>query len=186
MQGRRSSLLKVPDKLVAQLVSLRALVLLALLSALFPLVIFPAAGIGDRVPLDLHLYYSPDQVREHLDTLGAEGRAAYLAMATGTDLLFPVVYALALSVALALCLRRLLAPDSRLRHLRLLPLLIVIADWGENLNLAVVLRAYPERSDTYAATASLFTSLKWGLLGLVACILLVTGVLAAIRQRRRG
>ena len=113
------------------------LVLLTLLSILFPTVLFPAAGIGDDTPLDLYFSYSPDQVYKYLSGLGAKGRIAYAKMELTTDLLFPVVYSLALTVALVIGARRILPSDSRLQYLLFFPLLIVIADWCENLSLGV-------------------------------------------------
>jgi len=155
---------------------------LVLLSTLFPAVLFPAAGIGDDTPLDLYLCYSPDQAYEYLGGLGAKGRAAYAKMELTTDLLFPVVYSLALTVALVIGARRILSSDSRLQYLRFFPLLIVIADWSENLSLAVVIHAFPDRLDAIATAASLFTSLKWTFLILVVMTLFIAGALALTKQ----
>ncbi len=170
--------------MIDRIATVRVLVLLILLATLFPAVLFPAAGIGDNRPLDLYLSYSPDQVYEYLGALGAKGRAAYARMELTTDLLFPVVYSLALTVALLIGARRMLPPNSRLQHLRFFPLLIVIADWCENLCLAVVTHAYPDRLDTLATAASLFTSLKWTFLVLVVMTLVTVAALAIIRQCR--
>lgn len=133
--------------------------------------IFPLHGIGDIKLLDLHLSYSPDQVSEHLTRLGAEGRSAYARMALSSDLIFPVSYTLALSVALLLVLRKLSPPDSRIRQLCLFPFLILIVDWGENLSLALITRSFPERADTLIRFASALTSLKWTLVVLTVLML---------------
>lgn len=160
------------------------LVLLTLLSVLFPAVLFPTAGIGDSKPLDLYLSYSPDQVYEYLGGLGAKGRIAYARMGLTTDLLFPVVYSLALTVALVMAARRVLPPGSRLQYLRFFPLLIVIADWCENLSLAVVIHAFPDQLDAIVTAASLFTSLKWTFLILTVTTLVTVGAMAVMRQIR--
>jgi hypothetical protein len=101
-----------------------------------------------------------------------------------TDLLFPVVYSLALTVALTMGTRRILSSDNRLQYLHFLPLLIVISDWCENLSLAVVIDAFPDRLDAIATAASLFTSAKWTFLILVAITLVTVGALAVTKQFR--
>lgn len=172
--------------LIERIATIRLLLLLMLLSILFPVFIFPAAGIGGDTPLDLYMSYSPGQVYEYLGGLGASGRSAYAKMELTTDLLFPVVYSLALTVALVMAARRLLPPDSRLRYVYLFPWLIMIADWCENLSLVAVIHAYPDQLDTVVMAASLFTSVKWGFLALTVIMLLVAGaMLVAMRFRSR-
>jgi hypothetical protein len=156
---------------------MRVLVLLMLLAALFPAVLFPAAGIGEGRPLDLYFSYSPDQVYRYLGELGAKGRMAYARMELTWDLLFPVVYSLALMVALVIAAHSILPAASRLQYLRFFPALAVFADWGENLSLARVIHAYPDQPDALVTTASLFTSLKWVSLALAVIALVVLGAL---------
>jgi len=170
--------------IIDRIATVRVLVLLTLLSILFPTVLFPAAGIGEDRPLDLYFSYSHEQVYQYLDGLGAKGRSAYAKMELTTDLLFPVVYSLALTVALVIGARRILSPDSRLQYLCFFPLLLIIADWCENLSLAVVMFAFPEQLDAISTAASLFTSIKWTFLMLVVMALVTLGALAVTKQFR--
>lgn len=160
------------------------LLVLVLLSMFFPAVLFPAHGAGDIRPLDLYFSYSPGQAYEYLVALGEEGRSAYISMALTSDLVFPVVYAMALSVVLMLVLRKLFPPSSRLRYLSLFPFLIVIADWCENLCLAMVTHAFPERADALVRSASLFTSLKWMFIALTILMLLAAVTCWVVRAMR--
>lgn len=159
--------------------------MLTFLSILFPVVIFPFHDIGEITLLDLHFSYNPDQVYEHLSMLGTKGRSAYARMALTSDLLFPVSYSLALSVALMLVLRKLILPESRFRYLCLFPFLIVIVDWCENLSLAFVTRTFPERANTIISFASVFTSLKWTLVVLTT-LMLVLGLTVWATKSIRG
>ena len=177
-------MLKQLAGLVDRFATIRILVVLTLLATLFPAVLFPAADIGDGRPLDLYFSYSPDQVYDYLDGLGVKGRSAYAKMELTTDLLFPVIYSLALTVALVMVARRVLPTGSRLRYLRFFPLLIVIADWFENLGLAAVIHAYPGQRDTIISAASLFTSLKWVFLTITVMMLLVAGALVVAMHIR--
>ena len=179
-RSRLQSLMQFIDRIA----SVPALLVLMLLSVLFPVMVFPAHGIGAVRPPDLYFFYSPDQVHDYLAVLGAEGRRAYTRMALTSDLAFPVIYSAALSMALVLFLRKWL-PSAR-RYLSLFPLLIVIADWGENLFLAVVLAAYPEPLDGVVRIASLFTSLKWVLVALTLLVLLSVLLVRLAKSARTG
>lgn len=156
-----------------------------LLSIFFPAVLFPAHGAGDIRPLDLYFSYSPDQAYEYLVALGEDGRSAYIGMALTSDMVFPVVYAMALSVAFMLVLRKLHLPSGRLRYLCMFPFMIVIADWCENLGLAMVTRAFPERADVLVLSASVFTSLKWVFIAL-AILMLLAAVTCWVARVMRG
>ena len=165
------SLLEQAAVLLGQFAGVPALLVLAVLAALFPLVLFPACGVGDFVPLDLHFSYTPEQVSIYLAGLGDEGRRSYRCMLLFPDMVFPLVYVTALSVLLVLVLCRRLSTARR--YLCLFPYLVVIADWGENLFLATALAAYPDSLDAVIGIASLFTSLKWTLLALTLLFLFV-------------
>lgn len=169
---------------IERISSIPLLVLLTMLSLLFPLVLFPAHGTGDIRLLDLHFSYSPEQVHEHLIVLGMEGRAAYKCMALTSDLAFPIVYSFTFSVAIMLVLRELLSPASRLRYLSLLPFLIVIIDWCENLSLAWVTDIFPERANEIVNFASYCTSMKWSLVALMVLLLFVTVAIWAVNGIR--
>jgi hypothetical protein len=179
-RSRLQSLMQFIDRIA----SVPTLLVLMLLSVLFPVMVFPAHGIGAVRPPDLYFFYSPDQVHDYLAVLGAEGRRAYTRMALTSDLAFPVIYSAALSMALVLFLRKWL-PSAR-RYLSLFPLLIVIADWGENLALVMVTRAFPARADAVAGLAATFTALKWVLIVLTMLMLLAVvafGVARVMRAR---
>ena len=181
-QFSERSLIQQPAWFIEHTASIPVLALLVLLSILFPAVLFPAHGIGDIKPLDLHFSYSPDQAYEYLAALGAKGRDAYTRMLLTSDLAFPVVYSLALSVALMLVLRKPLPPANM--YLCLFPFMIVIADWFENLSLVMVARKFPERADATVSYASSFTSLKWTLIVLTVFILLTSVAFRVARYIR--
>ena len=181
-QFSERSLIQQPAWFIERTASIPVLALLVLLSILFPAVLFPAHGIGDIKPLDLHFSYSPDQAYEYLAALGAKGRDAYTRMLLTSDLAFPVVYSLALSVALMLVLRKPLPPANM--YLCLFPYMIVIADWFENLSLVMVARKFPERADATVSYASSFTSLKWTLIVLTVLILLTSAAFRVSRHIR--
>lgn len=164
-------------RFIEHISSIATLVKLTLVSVLFPAILFPLYGLGDVKLLDLHFSYSPNQVYEHLAALGEEGRSAYTYMLLTADLAFPVIYSLALSVALILVMKKLFPPASRFRYLCLFPFLILIIDWCENLILAFVTCAFPESVDWLVISASFFTSLKWTLVALTVLMLLMVVII---------
>ena len=177
-----TSLLGKSVRLIERIASLRLLWALLLLSLLFPMAVFPMHGIGDVRVLDLHVSYDPNQVYEHFEALGADKRRAYASMASTSDMLFPIVYSMALSVALMLILRRLVPRTTC--YLCLFPFLIVLADWSENLGLLMAVRAFPDRVDAVVGYASLFTSAKWTLISLTLLMLFAAAVLLLLRRLR--
>jgi hypothetical protein len=60
--------------------------------------------------------------------------------------------------------------------------MIVIADWFENLSLVMIMRKFPEQSDTIVALASTFTSIKWVLVILTVFILLAAMAYSVARR----
>ena len=171
-------------RFIKRISSIPVLVALILVSVLFPVLLFPAHGVGYIRLLDLYFSYSLDQVYEYLVRLGEGGRSAYTCMALTSDLVFPVIYSLAFSVALTLLLKKLLPGTSRFRYLCLIPFLIVIADWCENLNLAFVTRVFPEPADWVVRFASFFTSLKWVLVVLTLLMLVIALTIRVVSDIR--
>lgn len=162
------------SRFLERITSARRLAALLLVLPALPLWIMPATGPGQVEFLDLRLSYSPEEVHRLLESLGAEGRAAYARMALTSDLIFPLLYSLALSMAFTLLSGSLFPGESRLQHLRLLPLAALLADVAENLAIAGLIYSFPELPVTLVRWASTFTGLKW------ASVVLNLGLLLAL------
>lgn len=163
--------------LLARMVNWKNIALLAFLLIPFTLILFPISQrqftqwSGDPQPiLDLAFQYTPERVYQLFDALGPAGRRLYLYNELTVDLAFPFVYGLLACLGLIFLLRKAFPPDSSTQKLALLPLAMTLADYGENIALAVVLLHYPERWTSTAQLANLLTLLKWGL-GAVGVIL---------------
>lgn len=160
-------------RFLEHITSLPAVLVLAFVSVLFPLLLFPMYGPGNMELLDLHFSYNSELAYRYLEEIGEKGRNTYLSFALSCDLIFPVFYSLTLSMALLLIVRRLPQTNCIFRYICLFPSFIVVADWFENLNLACVIHAFPKRLDSIAGFASFFTSLKWLLIILTVIMLSV-------------
>ncbi len=141
----------------------RNIFILFILTALFPAVIFPLAGVNaQRIP-DARFTYSAAQAIELLQSYTPAERSAYYLGALFIDVLYPLCYAFLLAALLAKLLKRYITPESHLNYILLLPLLAALFDLLENFTLASLLASIGQPSTTLATAASFFTPAKWAL-----------------------
>jgi hypothetical protein len=113
------------------------------------------AGVLDEMS------YSADKAYAVLKAQGEHGRAFYKRLLLTTELVFPLVYRGFSAVLITYLFGRWLAPTSPWRFLSLLPFVGMLADYGENTLVLMMLFAYPQRLDAVATIASAFTRVKW-------------------------
>ncbi|MDK8184047.1 hypothetical protein [Paenibacillus sp. UMB4589-SE434] len=174
--------------LVMFVLALLALVYLNAVDGPYSIVRFKQLHAGLPL-LDLLWNYSPNQVYEMLSGYGEQGRNDYIANLAVVDILLPILYGLGMGLLMACLIRRSVPQLFGLRHLSLLPLVAALADYGENITIAVMLQAYPDRIDTLAVTANIFTMTKTsvslvslGLIVLFTIIALITRLLSRSRN----
>lgn len=162
--------------------TLRDIAALLTLFLFFNLVIIPrilsrldrlsnGTGIIDMLPS-----YTPDKLYAHLAAFDAQGRQFYMLHELTIDVIYPAISALLFSLAAAYLLCRTFANRSRFQYLALIPLLVMLVDYLENLCIVTLLAAYPHRLPALAQIANLFTIGKWALSAVEA--VLVVGSLA--------
>lgn len=137
----------------------------------FAFIIFPIFGpdqkaLGVRI-LDVRFFYTPDDVYVMMNNLGDAGRTAYLFQALVIDMLYPFVYAVLLSLAISLSSVKLST------GWQFIPILAASADILENSFIAVMLFQYPQRFEVLAWLATLFTMLKWAMVGFSLLVLII-------------
>lgn len=112
--------------------------------------------------LDVQFLYSPLQANQYLDLIGAAGRQRYLWLLLSIDLLYPVLYAVWLSLVL------ILVDKTRERSFLLaIPLTAAFFDWCENVSLAMLIGCFVKDEPVELARFSaIFTLLKWAAVGL--------------------
>lgn len=169
--------------------SIKMMLVLLLLLLPFNLWLFPARsrlldsylGYPSTV-LDARPTYSPAQVEQYLEDLGASGRRLYAASEVTLDLLYPLLYGGFLALGLALVYHALFPIYSFSRYVPLLGPAAALADLGENLSLAFLALIFPRGPDGLALLAGAFTALKW-LAGTAAGVLLLAGAGAYLAAR---
>jgi hypothetical protein len=120
---------------------------------------------------DSSVWYTPAEVREVFTGRGAHGRTLYAITEVTLDLIFPLVYGSLFAALIANVF-----PPSAARRLVFVPVLAVVADLAENVQLAYCAWTFDGLSDPPCQGAALATVLKSGLI-LVSTVLLVVGAL---------
>jgi hypothetical protein len=158
---------------------------------LFNVVILPAqqarleAASGGVGPIDLMLFYTPEQVYSMVEAYGTAGRAAYRTFELTGDILYPIVYTLFFSLLLTWLFQRGFAPDSPVQRWNVLPLATWLFDLLENLGIVAMLSVYPSTPGWLAWTATLFTLLKWLSVAAIGLLLLLSLVMAIKNRFKR-
>lgn len=130
---------------------------------------------GGYAALDTLFAYTPDQAYNIIGSYGAPAAELYLRLLLTFDIVFPLVYGLFFSMLIVQVYDRLFARHPFAQRLVYVPILTALADLAENISIAVLLNAYPQRLDILAGFASLMTTAKW--VGLYATIgVLVIGL----------
>lgn len=134
---------------------------------------------------DTSAWYAPDDLYAAAEAWGSEGRAAYVQARVTFDVVWPIVYGTFLATTLAWVWARGTAPGSRWRRVALLPVVVVMLDYAENICTATVMARYPARTPVLAELAPLFTAGKWVALS-ASFLLLGVGVIIAVAARWRA
>ena len=152
----------------------------ALVATLIIMVVFAVLGtyIGVGQPinnsqetkmiLDAMFNASEEQMYEQLTAFGAEGRKLSLYSTLIADTFFPMAFGSFFCLLLASLYR-----ESKYRMVILTPLLVVLFDYAENLQIALLLINFPERLSLIAYACNLCTMVKWVTLGFVILLICV-------------
>lgn len=136
-------------------------------------------------PLDLNLFYTPEQAFAAINAYGETGRSVYRIIELTADIIYPVIYTLAFGLLISWLAARGFAADSRLQRLNLLPVGAWLFDLLENIGIVTLLSIYPSMPTALAAITAVFTSAKWLFaFGSILTILVSLGawVIKAVRK----
>lgn len=158
----------------------------------FTVVVLPAqadagAFYTSRYPApDTSWWYTPEDLYAAAEVWGPVGRSAYVRARMTFDVIWPLVYGSFLLLTLSWTWARATATGSRWRRITLLPAVVVLLDFGENVCTATAMARYPARTPVLAELAPVLTAAKW--LALAASFVLlmlgvVTALLTAVRRR---
>jgi hypothetical protein len=127
--------------------------------------------------------YSPEEVNTWLSEYTPEARKFAATFNATADSVYPVLYTAMLTFLLAWVYKNRIEPNSPVRYMVLLPLLMMLLDFAENFHIISMLKLYPEIPAEIVKAGSVFTILKWGLF-VVIILLLAAGLF--IRRKKPG
>ena len=161
----------------------------------FIVLVLPAQAAAGSFYTSLHpapdteRWYAPEDLYTAAEAWGEAGRSAYVRARVTFDVVWPLAYGIFLLTGLSWVWALATSPGSRWRRIALLPVLVVMLDYVENICTATAVARYPARTPVLAELAPVFTAAKWLTLT-CSFLLLLVGVLAAlvaaIRRGRRG
>ena len=162
----------------------KTIVIVILIALPFNLYLFPMrsaklrelSGLTDPI-IDVKFTHTPEQIYPMIKAYGEQGRPLYAVTELTVDLIYPILYNLLLCSILTIVWRQALLSDDAVHKMQYLPLATCLADYAENISLAILLVSYPQELTAIAWAASFFTTAKW-VLGGASFILIVVGLIA--------
>ena len=135
---------------------------------------------------DTSFYYSSQRLYDMADGYGLEGRQAYINARFTFDLIWPIVYALFLSLSIGWTVKGLQLKADRWQRLNIVPILGLVFDYLENIFASIVMARYPAKTIVISSLSGLFTSLKWIFIGASFVILVGSLILLILRKLTRS
>ena len=168
----KNKLLQILNKINLENRLLLAVLLLVIITVIFPEAIASIKQWSDGVGiLDTYLFYTPEEAYTNMTSYGVEGRDSYVFLLVTVDMFFPILYSLFLASLLFSLLKNFNFIYKK--QIILLPFVVAIFDSLENAGLVFLLTRYPVEFPLFTRIVSLFTMLKWFLLGVVLVALIV-------------
>ncbi len=145
----------------------------------FNLFVFPLVYKTNQniVPLDLHFSYSPEKAYTILSKYSDEGLREYVIGELTVDIVYPMVYVLFLSFFIFKLTKK--------NSLSSFPLQIFILDCFENIGIVTLVNYFPQKLPNIVLLSSLFTSLKWILIGMSILLILILVVAKLFKQKKK-
>ena len=104
--------------------------------------------------------YEFEYVITLLNTLGQEGRMLYLYHQIPADMIYPGLFGISYCILLLFFLKKLNKLNSPLIYLSLLPLIGGFFDYLENVGIIIMLKRFPDISESLVSMTNAFTIIK--------------------------
>ena len=148
-----------------KLSSWRLIISLIILSGIINLYFFPKYEIEYNneklIALDLRSSYNYEDVVDLFTKMDSEGRQTYQFSISVIDMIYPLIYGFLLILLLNKLIEQLFKKKSLYIFAIILPLLIVICDYTENINTLSMLTDSPDIKESSVFIGSKFSGFKW-------------------------
>lgn len=125
--------------------------------------------------------YSHSQALSLLETLGQDGRSAYIFPQLAIDFIYPGLFAICFSTMFIWVYSKRIRPDSKFLYLAVLPVFGGIFDYVENILIIQMIMTFPDVSKGLVAVSSAFTLLK-SAFSTASFLLLILGFLFLLKK----
>ena len=172
---------------INKIASTRLLIIFVAALFLYVLLVLPAenkraiSDFGGITP-DTSFFYRANDLITMAEVYGENGRAQYGISRLRFDVLFPFLYAAALSLSMSWFLKRLMTKERKWCFFNLFPIVGAIFDLLENLSATIVFSMYPDTPGWLLWITSGFSLCKWIVLGISFLILFDLVVLFFVQK----
>jgi len=147
------------------------MMLTLLIMVLFMIFVLPGQAAsaekvtGDTISPDTSFFYNPGELLEAAEEYGANGRQAYIHARWTFDLVYPLVYVSFLVTGISWFVQNLNNSSNWIGFTNLLPIAAGLFDYLENIGATLVMALYPIQSHILAMVTSIFSGVKWLVIG---------------------
>lgn len=128
--------------------------------------------------------YDATYVRILFDTLGPQGRGAYLFNQIPADMVYPLLFAITYSLLFAYFLKKTGKLNTPYLYFCILPLIAGLADYAENVGIITMLHQYPDLSLASIKASNIFSLVKSSTTTVYFVALIILLVMFGIRSLR--
>ncbi|MCC6411162.1 MAG: hypothetical protein IT270_05865, partial [Saprospiraceae bacterium] len=101
--------------------------------------------------IDLKMDFNPQRTLDMVAAYGDAARAYYAMVEMTADVAYPIVYAFLLGIILTLLFR-----NTKYARVHVLPFLVLLFDYAENINIVYLLKTFPSPSMAAATLCEVF------------------------------
>jgi hypothetical protein len=125
--------------------------------------------------------YTSEMVNKSLSEYSPEARSFAATFNAIADSIYPLLYTAMLAFLLAWIYKSRIEPNSSIRYILLLPLVMMVFDFAENFHIILMLTHYPDIPEDVINAGSFFTQMKWALF-VVIILIVLAGLLLKRKQ----
>lgn len=135
----------------------------------------------DVVMIDMMSDYDKEEISDFFTKIKPEGREIHRHMTAVVDMIFPFAYGALFILLAAFFLKKIVGPNSNWMYLSLIPVLLMIFDFKENLNTLALLKSYPDLNGDMVDSASTITGIKSMLTTVSMALPLILGLIWIVK-----
>ncbi len=175
-------------KKLEDLSNFKIIIVLTVILLFFILYLFPSysSKLNDIAKqevkvLDVRFSYSKFDVEQVFTLMKEEGRENYKIVVGFIDMIYPIVYGFIILFLLIELNRG--NSNRKLKLIYIFPIIVVVLDYIENINILLMLKSYPNIADVNVILCSTATSLKWTFVLVSFTLIILLLIIKLVRNK---